>query len=186
VEEQKYQLHLTGLLQLSPSEHGAILKLLGADSGMLLAEAVAVHYPHLQDSYQGLPVASGAWFWGALDANDVLHTPVPFAGNVPSVGTKSSWGYNFDFSLTYDGTLIPGWQVSPEVYYFQAMKGHTPNASALFMEGAKSANFVLTFTQNPAKWVMGLNYAKFWGGDNVFDQPLRDRDFFGAYISRNF
>jgi hypothetical protein len=182
VEEQKYQLHVTGLLQLSPGEHGALLKLVGADSGMLLAEAAMVHYPNLQSSYQGLPVASGAWFWGALTANDSLFT----SGAVPSVGSKTSWGYNFDFSLTYDGSLISGWQVSPEVYYFQAVKGHTPNAMALFMQGAKSANFIVTFTQNPANWMVGLNYAKFWGGDSVFDQPLRGRDFFGVYVSRNF
>lgn len=182
VEEQKYQLHVTALLQLNPSDHGAFLKLLGADSGFLLAEAAAVHYPNLQSTYQGAPVASGAWFWGALNANDSFFA----TGSVPSVGTKTSWGYNFDFSLTYDGSLIPGWQVSPEVYFFQAVKGHTPGASALFMEGAKSANFVVTFTQNPAKWIFGVNYAKFSGGNNVFDQPLRDRDFYGAYISRNF
>jgi hypothetical protein len=57
---------------------------------------------------------------------------------------------------------------------------------ALFMEGAKSANFIVTFTRNPATWVVGVNYAKFWGGSNVLDQPLRDRDFFGAYVTRNF
>ena len=31
-----------------------------------------------------------------------------------------------------------------------------------------------------------INYAKFWGGDTAFDQPLGDRDFVGAYLSRNF
>jgi hypothetical protein len=31
-----------------------------------------------------------------------------------------------------------------------------------------------------------VNYAKFWGGKASFDQPLGDRDFFGAYLSHNF
>ena len=186
VEEAKYQFHLTGVLQLSPGDHGAILNLLGADTGLLLAEAAVVSYPHLQDYYTSsagsLPIMAGGWTWGALTATDSLFT----SGTVPVVATKTSWGYNFDFSWTYDGSVIPGWQVTPEVYYFQAVKGRTPSAAATFMEGAKSANFVVTFTQNPAKWVIGLNYAKFLGGSNVFDQPLRGRDFYGAYVSRNF
>ncbi|MFX5634211.1 DUF1302 family protein, partial [Acinetobacter baumannii] len=85
------------------------------------------------------------------------------------------YGYNFDFSWVYDGSVIPGWQVIPEVYFFHAVKGRTPNATATFMEGAKMANFTVTFTQNPAKWQVALNFAKFWGGASVFDQPLRDR-----------
>ncbi|MBT0961619.1 DUF1302 domain-containing protein [Denitromonas iodatirespirans] len=190
IEEEKYQFHLTGLLQLSPGDHGAILDFLGADSGLLLAEAAVVKYPNLPKNYVtgagSWPIASGAWFWGALTANDSFFTPAPFAGSVPSEGTRTSWGYNVDFSWTYDGSLIPGWQVTPEIFFFHAVKGRTPNASALFMEGAKAANFVVTFTKNPASWVVGVNYAKFWGGENVFDQPLRDRDFVGAYVSRNF
>ena len=82
--------------------------------------------------------------------------------------------------------MIPGWHVIPEVYFFHAVKGRTPNATATFMEGAKMANFTVTFTQNPAKWQVALNFAKFWGGASVFDQPLRDRSFYGMTISRNF
>jgi hypothetical protein len=181
VDEKKFQLQLTALLAMTPGDYGRILNLLGADTATLLAEAVAVRYPNLQPSYQGVPVAAGYWGWGFLTATDSGFTNGPV-----SVGDKSSWGYNFDFSWTYDGKLIPGWQVTPEIYYFQAVKGRTPNAMALFMEGAKSANFILTFTQNPAKWAVGVNYAKFWGGSSVFDQPLQGRDFFGAYITRNF
>jgi hypothetical protein len=57
---------------------------------------------------------------------------------------------------------------------------------ATFMEGAKSANLVVSFIQNPASWQFGVNYAKFWGGSSVFDQPYRDRNFVGLYVSRNF
>ena len=74
----------------------------------------------------------------------------------------------------------------PEIYYFQALSGRTPNLSANFMKGAKSVNLTVTFIKNPATWQFGVNYAKFWGGDSVFDQPLRDRDFVGVYASRNF
>lgn len=187
VEEAKYQFHLVGVLQLSPGEHGMILNLLGADTGFLLAEAAAVRYPNLKDYYMSaagnpMPLAPGAWFWGRLTANDGGFT----SHDAPVVATKTAWAYNFDFSWTYDGSLIRGWQVTPEVYYFQAVKGRSPSSSGVFMEGQKSANFVLTFAQNPANWQFAVNYAKFWGGSSVFDQPLRGRDFYGAYVSRNF
>ncbi len=177
VDEARYQWHLTALLSLTPSTGGGLLKLLGADTGTLLAEAVVIRYPHLQQSYDGSPVAAGGWGWG--QETDPLGTPVP-------TGTRTSWGYNFDFSLVYDGSIIPGWQVIPEIYYFQAVKGRTPNASALFMEGAKSANFIVSFVQNPAAWQFAFNYAKFWGGSSVFDQPYRDRSYYGFNLSRNF
>lgn len=183
-EEKKYQFHLTGLLSLTPGDHGPILNFLGADTATLLAEAVMVRYPDLKSTYGGSPVASALWTWGGLTAAEIGASMG--SGAMPSVGDKNSWGYNLDFSWTYDGTLIPGWQVTPEVYYFHAVKGRTPNLMGQFMEGAKSANFIVTFTQNPANWAVGLNYAKFWGGDSVFDQPYRSRDFYGAYISRNF
>jgi len=177
VDEKRWQWHGTALLSLTPDVGGGMLKALGADTATLLFEAVAIGYPGLKQTYGGDPVSAGGWGWG--QETDPNGTPVP-------TGTKNSWGFNFDFSWVYDGTVIPGWQLVPEVYYFQAVSGRTPNASALFMQGAKSANFVLSFLQNPTKWQFALNYAKFWGGSSVFDQPLRDRDFFGAVLSRNF
>lgn len=178
VDEKKFQFHLTAMLSMTPSDYGSILKLLGgAQTATLMAEAVAVKYPGLKGSYKGDPIAAGAWGWGAQNGA---------AGPYEPVGDRTSWGYNFDFSWVYDGTVIPGWQVIPEVYYFRAVNGRTPNFMAQFSEGAQSANFVVTFTQNPANWQAGINYAKFWGGSKVFDQPLKDRDFFGAYVSRNF
>jgi hypothetical protein len=44
----------------------------------------------------------------------------------------------------------------------------------------------VSFIQNPATWQFGVNYAAFWGGKTVYDQPLRDRNFMGMYASRNF
>jgi hypothetical protein len=177
VDEKKLQWHLTGLLSLTPSTGGGVLKLLGADTATLLAEAVVIRYPGLKRTYGGDPISAGAWGWG----QEFDPTSAPEA-----VGSKTSWGYNFDFSWVYDGTLIPGWQVVPEIYYFQAVKGRTPNGVALFMEGAKSANVTVSFLQNPTKWQFAVNYAAFWGGSRVFDQPFRDRNFVGLTLARNF
>jgi hypothetical protein len=136
-----------------------------------------VRYPKLKAHYDGDPVSAGAWGWGQeFDP----------AGTPEAVGSKTSWGFNFDFSWTYDGSLVPGWQVTPGLYYFQAVKGRTPNGVAIFMEGAKSVNLYLNLVQNPATWQATINYAAFFGGKRVFDQPLRDRDFIGFTLSRNF
>ncbi|MDR6395249.1 DUF1302 domain-containing protein [Herbaspirillum seropedicae] len=185
VEAEKYQLAVTGLLSLSPSEHGSVLKALGADTATLMVEAVAIKYPNLKSSYGGIPVAAGLWGWG-YDTTANANSTLANGGNTAGVGSSTSYGYNFDFSWVYDGSVIPGWQVIPEIYFFHAVKGRTPNATATFMEGAKMANFTVTFMQNPAKWQVALNFAKFWGGASVFDQPLRDRSFYGMTVSRNF
>ncbi|WP_075259355.1 DUF1302 domain-containing protein [Herbaspirillum camelliae] len=185
VETEKYQLAVTGMLSMSPSEHGTFLKALGADTATLMLEAVAIKYPNLKSSYGGIPVAAGLWGWG-YDTTANANSTLANGGNTAGVGSSTSYGYNFDFSWVYDGSVIPGWQVIPEVYFFHAVKGRTPNATATFMEGAKMANFTVTFMQNPAKWQVALNFAKFWGGASVFDQPLRDRSFYGMTVSRNF
>jgi hypothetical protein len=178
VDEKRLQWHVTGLLSLTPSgTGGGFLKAIGANTATLLAEAVVIRYPNLKQTYGGDPIAAGGWGWGS--ETDPAGTAVP-------VGTKTSSGINFDFSVVWDGSIVPGWQVVPEIYYFRALSGRTPNASALFMKGAQSANFIVSFIKNPAQWQFTVNYAKFWGGSSVFDQPYRDRDFVGAVLSRNF
>ena len=74
----------------------------------------------------------------------------------------------------------------PEIYFFHAVKGRTPNAMGTFMQGAKSANLIVNFIQNPANWQFSVNYARFWGGATILEQPLRGRAFVGATVSRNF
>ena len=95
-------------------------------------------------------------------------------------------GYMFDFSLVYDGSIIPGWQVVPGMFFQHAVKGSTPNFFGNWLEGAKAVNFYLNFIKNPASWQGGVNVTKFFGGKTPTHQPLGDRDFAGFYLSRNF
>jgi hypothetical protein len=181
VDEQKVQVNLTALLSMTPSDYGWLLHLLGnADTATLMAEAAFIDYPGLKSSYQGVPVGAGYWGWGFDTPGASGFT----TGQAGQKGTAFSWGYNVDFSWTYDGTLMKGWQVTPQIYYFQAVTGYTPNSMALFMQGAKSANFSVTFTQNPANWSFGVNYAKFWGS-GVLAQPLLGRDYVGLFLTKN-
>lgn len=177
VDEKKFQWHLTGMLSLTPSNANGLLKLLGADTATLMAESVVVRYPNLKSYYGADPISAGAWGWG--QEYSASGTPSP-------VGSRTAWGYNVDFSWVYDGTLIPGWQVIPEIYYFQAVKGRTPNGAGQLMEGAKSINLIVSFIKNPATWQATINYAAFFGGKRVYDQPYRDRNFVGITLSRNF
>lgn len=178
VDKSKYQLDLTAMLSLTPSDDPTILHLLGnADTATLMAEAAMVDYPGLQSSYNGVPVSAGYWSWGFENAAS------PFVAQ--SKGTAMSWGYNLDFSWTYDGTLWRNWQVTPGIYYFQAVRGYTPNASALFMQGAKSANLSVTFTHDPGNWSWGLNYVMFRGPGTLV-QPLLGRNYVGAYATVDF
>jgi Protein of unknown function (DUF1302) len=178
VDESRIQTHLTALLSLtSGGTGGTLLRWLHADTATLLSEAAMINYPGLKSVYSGTPISAGGYGWGQETNSSASAVPV---------GTTTSSGFNFDFSWVYDGKVIPGWQVQPEVYYFIAMSGRTPNVTAEFMSGAQSANFILSFIQNPTKWQAAINYAKFWGGSSPFDQPFHDRDFFGAYVQRNF
>lgn len=177
VDTARQQLAVTALFSLTPDTAPTLLKLLGAHSGTLLAEAVAIRFPDLKQRYGDDLISAGGWGWG--QETSVTGTPV-------AVGTRNSAGINFDVSWVYDGSLIPGWQVVPELYYFRALSGRTPSGAATFMEGASSANFIVSFIQNPARWQFAVNYARFMGGRSVFDQPYGDRDFIGLNVSRNF
>lgn len=177
VDTARMQAAVTGLFSLTPDTASTVLGLLHADSGTLLAEAVAIRFPHLQNQYGDDLVSAGGWGWG--QEYSVTGTP-------KAVGTRNSSGVNFDFSWVYDGSLIPGWQVVPELYYFRALGGRTPNGAATFMKGAQSVNFTVSFIQNPANWQASINFARFTGGKEVFDQPYKDRSFVGLNLSRNF
>lgn len=184
VDEKKLQWHLSGLLQLAPSNAGGFLKAVGANNGLILAELAVIHYPKLQKTYGPDAIAAGGWGWGNERAPGF--DPVDAANRTVPAGSKTSAGLNLDVSVTYDGNLLPGWQVTPGMFLSWAVAGRTPNIQGTWMEGAKAGNLYLNFTKNPATWQFGVNYAFFRGGSSVFDQVLRDRDFIGAYANYNF
>lgn len=195
IDNKKYQLHLTQQLSVTPANYPGLLNMLGqATSATFTAEEVMIRYPGVSPgtryfrTINGVPVmqapAAGYAFWADHSTDSTLGYPITGAA-----GTTTSWGLIADFNWTYDGKIIPGWQVTPGITLFDAVKGDTPNAAATFLEGAKSANFYLLFTQNPTaggrNWAAGLNYTTWWGGDPV-RQPYRDRDFIGGFLSYNF
>ncbi|HEX2531825.1 MAG TPA: DUF1302 domain-containing protein [Burkholderiaceae bacterium] len=188
-DKEKYQLHLTGMLQLTPGDHGPVLNLLGADSGYFSAEAVVTRYSgvsagkRITRTIEGMAVdqVPAAGYLVFFDRSNPA-SPIAAGG-----GTSTSWGYVLDFNWTYDGKLISGWQVTPGMTFSHSVSGETPTYLANYLSGAKAANFYVLFNQNPAVWQAGINYTTYFGGkDDPARQIYKDRDFVGVFVSRTF
>lgn len=174
-DEKKLQWHLTGIYSLTPSNSGAFLDAIGASTGSFLGELVVVKYPGLHDSYDGELISSGANTWWL----DPMELP-------KARGDSTSSGISMDFSITYDGTVIPGWQLTPGIYYQQSVgNGRTPAITSNYMRDARAMNIYLSLIRNPGTWQVMLNYSKFGGGDTPYDQLMRDRDYVGLAVSRS-
>lgn len=188
IDEKKFQMHLTGILSMTPGDHGWFLDLLKADTATFTAEAVGIRYPGVSPDKRftrnigGVDVVqvadAGYGFWQG--------PPTPGSGTfntVVGVGDANSFGYTVDFNWAYDNKIIRGWTIVPGITYFQAVKGNTPTLTANYLQGAKSMNMYVLFNQSaPTRWQAGLNYTNYWGTN----QLLGDRDFIGGFITRNF
>lgn len=193
IDQKKWQTHLTGILLMTPGDHGWFLDLLGAQTAAFTGEAVWINFPGVSPNKRynrtidGVPVtqvpAAGYGFWeGPAVTRDIGAGPLPYK-TAAGQGTANSYGYTLDFNWTYDNKVINGWQVVPGLTFFHAVKGFTPTLTANYFEGAKSLNFYLLFNQNPpSRWQVGLNYTNYFGNN----QLLADRDFVGGYLTRNF
>ncbi|WP_158940817.1 DUF1302 domain-containing protein [Burkholderia sp. S171] len=186
-DKKKFQYDINGQLNLTQSEY-PFLKLIHADLAVLTAELTWIYYPGLSSSgvtksINGKTVtqvpAAGYFAW--LNNGSSLGYPIATAQ-----GTASSVGATVDFNWTYDGSLIPGWQVTPGATFSDALYGYTPTFSANYMQGAKSLNVYVLFNQNPAVWQAGINYTAFFGGHQTVGQPYADRNFVGVFATRNF
>ncbi|UTV60334.1 DUF1302 domain-containing protein (plasmid) [Burkholderia arboris] len=187
VDKKKFQYDLNGLLALTRSEY-PFLKLLGADSAALTWELTWIYYPGLSSSGvtrtvggQTVTQAPQAGYAPWLNNGSGLGYPIAMAQ-----GTASSVGATIDFNLTYDGSLIHGWQVTPGVTFSDGLYGYTPTFTANYLQGAKSVNVYVLFNQNPPTWQAGINFTAFFGGHNTVGQPYADRNFVGMFVTRNF
>jgi hypothetical protein len=106
--------------------------------------------------------------------------------NTVRKGSKTSAGVNLDLSLTYDGQLVPGWQVTPGFFMNYALAGYTPNIQGTWIKGALATTLYLNFSRNAGQWQGGLSYTSFRGASGAFNQVLRDRDFVGAFVNYSF
>ncbi|MEM5432805.1 DUF1302 domain-containing protein [Cupriavidus oxalaticus] len=186
-DRKKLQFDINGILALTRSEY-PFLKLLGADQANLTWEATWIYYPGLSShgltrtiDGQTVTQATAAGYLPWLNQGSGLGYPIAM-----SQGTSSSVGATVDFNWTYDGTLIPGWQVTPGVTFMTSLYGYTPTFTGNYLQGAKAVNLYVLFNQNPTKWQAGVNFTAFFGGHQSVGQPYADRNFIGAFVTRNF
>jgi hypothetical protein len=189
IDEKKFQMHLTGILSLTPGDHGWFLDLLNADTATFTGEAVGIRYPGVSPDKRYTRNIGGVDVVQVADAGYGFWQGPPTTGpagtfnTVAGVGDANSFGYTVDFNWAYDNKIIKGWTIIPGITYFQALKGNTPTLTANYLQGAKSMNMYVLFNQSaPTRWQAGLNYTNYWGTN----QLLGDRDFIGGFITRNF
>ena len=193
IDQKKFQMHLTGILSLTPGDHGWLLDLLWADTGTFTGEVVGIRYPGVSPDTRytrnigGVSVtqapAAGYGFWKNGSVTEDAGAGPQAYDTIAGVGDANSFGYTVDFNWAYDNKIIKGWTVLPGITYFQAVKGNTPTLTANYLQGAKSMNMYVLFNQSaPTHWQAGINYTNYWGTN----QLLGDRDFVGAYLTRNF
>ncbi|WP_309624977.1 DUF1302 domain-containing protein [Methylibium sp.] len=159
-EEKKIQAHLTGLYFTEVnSPMGALVKTLGAAEGTLLAEVAVTHYPDLK----------------------VGQIPYLIFPSYESP-TKTSWGYAFEFDLSYPHVWGSEWNLTQVTVFTHDVSGISPNTLP-FVEGRKSLFLGLNF-DNSSVWKTQVGYAKYFGGGLA--NLLRDRDNLSVSMSYSF
>ena len=159
-EEKKIQAHLTALYFTEVnSPAGALVKALGAAEGTLLAEVAVTHYPRLQ------------------------------IGTVPYLifpsyesPTKTSWGYAFEFDLSYPRVWGSDWNLTQVTVFTHDVAGISPNTLP-FVKGRKSLFLGMNF-DNSSVWKAQFGYTAFFGGG--LNNIIRDRDNLSASLSYSF
>ena len=159
-EEKKFQAHLTGLYFTEVnSPMGALVKALGAAEGTLLAEVAVTHYPDLQ------------------------------VGTIPYLifpsyesPTQTSWGYAFEFDLSYPRVWGSEWNLTQVTVFTHDVKGISPNTLP-FVKGRKSLFLGLNF-DNSSVWKTQIGYARFFGGG--LTNLIQDRDNLSVSSSYTF
>jgi Protein of unknown function (DUF1302) len=159
-EEKKFQAHLTGLYFTEVnSPMGQLVKALGAAEGTLLAEVAVTHYPDLQ-------------------IGTVPYLIFPSYANP----TKTSWGYAFEFDLSYPRVWGSDWNLTQVTVFTHDVAGISPNTLP-FVKGRKSLFLGLNF-DNSSVWKAQFGYTAFFGGG--LSNIIRDRDNFSASLSYSF
>jgi len=161
-KQKRWGFDLVAVHQMAyASEMGWLLRGVGAQGGLLLAEVGGFKFPGLD--------ADGTDALVALDAD-----------------SDFSWGYALEARLDYEGTLIPGWTVSPGIFFRHGVKGSSQELLGWWREGVKEANIYVTGF-NPSNNVsVSLNWLPYWGGSPYKINDHGDHDVISANVSITF
>lgn len=186
-DKKNINLDIDALLSITPANYPIVLKALGgADTANLSLEVGITKFPGISSNSVITRTVNGQTVKQIPAAGYVTWLNDPSSPNATpiGVGTSTSGGMVMDFNWTYDGTLIHGWQVTPGATYSRTLFGNTPTFTANYLHNASSLNVYVLFNQNPATWQAGINWTTYMGKAPY--QYYRDRDFVGAFVTRNF
>jgi Protein of unknown function (DUF1302) len=184
-DAHKWQWNTTWWRAVNPSDqdwYAWLVRHAGAQQANIQGEFALIHYPGVSNhSYQGLGLLS-----------DLSYDIQGFGGqgvdhNARHFGTANSFGFVQYLDMTFDGTVIPGWQVIPNVTWSVGVAGDTPNSNYTWFQGVISTTYAVTLTQNLQKWSGALLYVTYRGGDpSILRNFYADRDWWGAQVTYTF
>ena len=184
-DAHKWQWNTTWWRAVNPSDtdwYAWLVRKAGAQASNIQGELALIHYPGVSDhAYKGQGLLTDLSF----DINGFGGTGTDH--NARHFGTADSVGIVQYLDMTFDGTVIPGFQVIPNVTWSYAIAGDTPNENYTWMQGALFTTYALTLTQNLQHWSGSLLYVTYRGGDpSILRNFYADRDWWGASVTYTF
>jgi hypothetical protein len=184
-DAHKFQWNTTWWRAVNPSDNdvaGWLIRHAGAQASNIMGEFALIHYPGVSNnSFQGLGLLT--------DLSYDITQPTGSGINkfARHFGTSDSFGVVQYLDMTFDSTVIPGWQVIPNVTWAWAIAGDTPNENYTWMQGVLSTTYALTLTQNLQHWSGSMLYVTYRGGDpSILRNFYADRDWWGASVTYTF
>jgi hypothetical protein len=184
-DAHKWQWNTTWWRAVNPSDSdvaGWLVRHAGAQASNIQGEFALVDYPGVSNhSYKGLGLLS-----------DLSYDINGFGGpgtdhNARHFGTSKSFGIVQYLDMTFDSTVIPGWQVIPNVTWSLGIAGDTPNENYTWFQGFLATTYALTLVQDKQTWSASLLYVTYRGGDpSILRNFYADRDWWGASLTYTF
>jgi hypothetical protein len=139
---------------------GWFLNATGADSGIAMIDVAASYVPGLNPEDTDV--------LAALDSRKSL-----------------SWGYAAEASVSYEGSLIPGWTVTPGVFYRDNVSGSSHELLGWWRNDAKEINAYVNFV-NQDDLTVAVQYLGYFGGSPKKVVDNRDKDVIAITVSKTF
>lgn len=160
-EQERWSADVTAINLMTPSgPMGWLLNATGADSGIVLADVALSYVPGLEPADTDV--------LAALDSSKSL-----------------SWGYAVEASVSYEGSLIPGWTVSPGAFFRHNVSGSSHELLGWWRNEAKELNAYVNFV-NQDDLTVAVQYLGYWGGEPAKVVDNRDKDVIAITLSKTF
>ena len=184
-DAHKFQWNTTWWRAVNPSDtdwYAWLVRHAGAQASNIQGEFALIDYPGVSHhSYQGVGLLTDLSYDVTQPAAHGIDK------NALHFGTSKSFGIVQYLDMTWDSTLIPGWQVIPNITWSLGVAGDTPNENYTWFQGFLSTTYALTLTQNLQHWSSSILYVTYRGGQpSILRNFYADRDWWGASLTYTF